>query len=270
MPFKFNYFQISALHFLIFTCLALKSNAQCTAIINTNLNPVEGCDPLTIQLFDQSSGFTVNRVWNFGDGTSTSGAQNPIHTFNTLGRDTTYIVKLKTFCLNGDSSTTTLNVKVFAKPKVDFKVDTTLFCALTDTVCFTNFSNQGTGYTYLWNFGDNTSSTVFEPCKLYTTDGTYKVELTVTNNIGCQNTESKINYVSAQRAPNPDFALTSFSGCAPFNVFISNNTNTTNDSIALWNWDFGDNSPVSNLKDPLNHIYLNPGTYVISLQATAP
>lgn len=268
MPIKPYHFIISVLLLLILNCLALKSNAQCTAVINTNLNPVEGCDPLTIQLFDQSSGFTVNRVWNFGDGTSTSGAQNPIHTFNTAGRDTTYIVKLKTFCLNGDSSTTTLSVKVFAKPKVDFKVDTTLFCALTDTVCFTNFSDQGAGFTYLWNFGDNTSSTILEPCKLYTTDGTYKVELTVTDDYGCQNTESKINYVSAQRAPNPDFSLATFSGCAPFNASISNNTNTTSDSIAIWNWNFGDNSPVISIKDPLNHNYPNPGTYIITLQAT--
>lgn len=47
------------------------------------------------------------------------------------------------------------------------------------TVSFTNLSNQATSY--LWEFGDETSSTAANPVKTYEQDGAYTVTLTATN-----------------------------------------------------------------------------------------
>jgi len=260
---------------ILFACLFILGGwgsinsvkAQCNAVITANTLPAQGCDPFTIQLFDQSTGFVANRIWDFGDGTQKSGAQNPIHTFNGYGRDTTYQVVLKTYCLNGDSSTASLNVTVYAIPNVNFKADTTIFCALSDTVCFLNLSDQQLGYTYLWNFGDNTSSSLAAPCKTYPTEGIFSVGLTVINNHGCQNSINKSNYITTRRAPNPDFTLSAFMGCAPFSVNIVNMTNTNNDTIAGWLWSFGDGSPDLTVKDPISHTYNIDSSYSISLQA---
>jgi len=50
-----------------------------------------------------------------------------------------------------------------------------------------NTSNNATQY--IWNFGDNTSSTLFTPSHLYTVPGTYPVTL-IANNDNCSDTVS--------------------------------------------------------------------------------
>ena len=53
------------------------------------------------------------------------------------------------------------------------------------TVAFTNTSVSGGGSpTYLWNFGDGTTSTAMNPTHVYTTINTFTVTLTVTNDCG--------------------------------------------------------------------------------------
>jgi PKD repeat protein len=59
---------------------------------------------------------------------------------------------------------------------------------LGDTVTFTNLSLQTPGYSvsYLWDFGDNTSSTTIEPTHVYNNSGTYLVTLyAATTGTGC-------------------------------------------------------------------------------------
>lgn len=41
-------------------------------------------------------------------------------------------------------------------------------------------------YTFLWNFGDSTTSNLVSPTKMYNTPGTYSITLTVTDNLGNQ------------------------------------------------------------------------------------
>ena len=48
------------------------------------------------------------------------------------------------------------------------------------TVTFTNTST-GEDLTYLWNFGDGSTSTALNPTHIYSTAGTYTVKLTTTN-----------------------------------------------------------------------------------------
>lgn len=50
---------------------------------------------------------------------------------------------------------------------------------------------------YLWNFGDNTTSTAPQPTHLYTAAGNYTVTLTVTDDLGESNTTSTIIRISS-------------------------------------------------------------------------
>jgi len=51
-------------------------------------------------------------------------------------------------------------------------------------------------------------------------------------------------------------------GCVPFTVTMLNNSTSAED----FTWDFGDNSPTSNLANP-THVYTVPGVYTITLYA---
>ncbi|MFZ4057669.1 MAG: PKD domain-containing protein [Ferruginibacter sp.] len=67
----------------------------------------------------------------------------------------------------------------------------------TSTTCggsysFTNTSSATSGIaSYLWDFGDGSTSTLASPSKTYLTTGTYYVSLTVTDNNGCKSTIRK-------------------------------------------------------------------------------
>ncbi|WP_317175435.1 PKD domain-containing protein, partial [Pontibacter cellulosilyticus] len=51
-----------------------------------------------------------------------------------------------------------------------------------ERVCFTNETTGGyQNYSYVWNFGDGTTSTLENPCHTYTSEGTFTVSLTVTD-----------------------------------------------------------------------------------------
>ncbi|MEH7072975.1 PKD domain-containing protein, partial [Neobacillus drentensis] len=52
----------------------------------------------------------------------------------------------------------------------------------------------------------------------------------------------------------------------PTVTFANQSTDPEND-IVSWEWNFGDNTPVSTEKNP-THVYAEPGTYTISLKAT--
>ncbi len=257
------------LFFSFFTLFGEKINAQCTAAITSSINPPKGCSPFTIQLTDASTGITSTRTWNFGDGSAPSSVQNPIHTFNkNTGNDTTYVVTLKSYCLNGDSSVATMTITVYSPPKVNFTAPNLSICALSDTVCFNNTSETGTGYTYNWTFGDNTSSSLYSPCKIYSNDGVYNVNLTVTDSNGCQVSLPRNNYITVKKAPNPDFTVSPQIGCGPLSVLFTNTTNTTVDTISSWVWTFGD-ATGSSSQSPGVHTYtLAPDTPIVRLLAT--
>ena len=243
-----------------------KSFSQCTAVIGTNIDPAEGCNVFTLQFSDLSSG-VVSRTWDFGDGSPAVVAQNPVHSFTTGDRDTTYTVRLTITCASG-TSTTTKTVKVFANPTVNFALNKPSVCAITDSVCLDNTSGAATGNSYLWNYGDGTISEKFESCKTYSTPGVYDISLTVINDKGCLGSLVKEDVIKVERIPSTAFSVNAYSGCRPFNVVFTNNTDTVGNDYSNWVWDFGDGEPLYNGFEPVNHTYTQPGEYTVTLGTT--
>ncbi len=67
-------------------------------------------------------------------------------------------------------------------------------------------------------------------------------------------------------APVAAFSTNRTSGTAPLTVIF---TDQSTGLIDLYEWDFGDGSPISNAVDP-THIYTQPGTYTVTLTVTGP
>jgi|GEM_PF-6196153 PGF-pre-PGF domain-containing protein len=72
-----------------------------------------------------------------------------------------------------------------------------------DTVTFydTSYDTNGTIVSWLWNFGDGSTSSEQNVTHIYTSSGTFTVTLTVTDNLGGMNSTSKEIQVSAAPAP---------------------------------------------------------------------
>src|SRR5688572_29815414 len=66
---------------------------------------------------------------------------------------------------------------------------------------------------------------------------------------------------------NGEVSPSSLSGPAPFNVVFRD---TSGGSPTSWQWDFNDGSvdEISIQQDPLDHLFLNPGTYIVTMTAT--
>ncbi len=120
----------------------------------------------------------VTFAWNFGDGSSST-EKSPNHTYNTEG---VYNIIMEAKNGDGKSSTATITVTVLkavaALPVVSFSfTGNTAFAPC--KVSFTNTTTNATSY--LWSFGDGTSSTEKNPKHLYSQGGTYNVILTAKN-----------------------------------------------------------------------------------------
>ncbi|WP_245328276.1 GEVED domain-containing protein [Hymenobacter aquaticus] len=81
-------------------------------------------------------------------------------------------------------------------PVAEFVADQTLTCS--GCVQFTD-QTQNSPTTWLWNFGDNTTSNLQSPSHCYATAGTYTVTLTATNAAGTS-TRTRTNYVTYNAA----------------------------------------------------------------------
>lgn len=259
---------IRSFFILLILLISGKTFSQCTSIIGSNITPIAGCEILTIQFNDLSTGPVQTRLWDFGDGSPTTGTQTPVHSFTSgFSGDTNYVVRLTIQCVSGPPSSAFDTVHVYKKPKMLFSSNKVNLCALSDSVCFINLSTNGIGYTYLWNFGDFTTSTKFQPCHTYTTGGSYNVQLTVTNAHGCANSITFNNYITVIPAPNIDFNISSFLGCSPLAASFTNLTDTVTNQVTAWQWNLGDGSPILNTYAPGSHTYIQPNTYYITLVA---
>ncbi len=77
----------------------------------------------------------------------------------------------------------------------DFETCITTSCSTPFTVNFNNLSVNGG--TFLWNFGDATTSTTMNPSHTYTNYGTYTVELFADGGASCgSDTETKVAYIT--------------------------------------------------------------------------
>ncbi|QMU29862.1 PKD domain-containing protein [Adhaeribacter radiodurans] len=129
-----------------------------------------------------SPGTITRYEWNFGDGDSAV-VQNPNHIYAQSG---TYTVTLKAYSDEGCYSAVSKTVTIIATPEAKFAE---VEACINEPLTFTNQSTVSSGsMTYNWNFGDGSTSTEQHPSHTYRASGTYKVQLTVSNTLGCSNT----------------------------------------------------------------------------------
>ncbi|MGB0864266.1 MAG: PKD domain-containing protein [Saprospiraceae bacterium] len=121
--------------------------------------------------------------WNFGDGNSST-QENPTHTYDTEG---TYTVILSVI-QNGIEATYSENVEVNEAPVADFSM---INVVQTNSLVVFAESSSADVVSWDWDFGNGTSSTSQYSSTTYSVSGLYTVELTVTDNFGCQDVKTK-------------------------------------------------------------------------------
>ena len=208
------------------------------------------CLPVTAT-FTNTSAAAVNYIWYFGDGDS-SNAQHPVHSYSEGPQAPVVLVAIDTF---GCRDTFTQSPFFYFNAAAGG--DIMQGCAPHRV----NFSSSSNGAnTWLWDFGDGSTSTLQNPSYTYTTDGFHSVTLIAGFPGGCYDTVD-IGVPVFVSAVTADFNSPTVAGCSPTQIsFI----NTTNDA-SVFRWDFGDGG-ASQQVNP-QHIYYVPGVYTVGLVA---
>jgi PKD repeat protein len=135
-------------------------------------------------------------------------------------------------------------------------------------VHFTDLST-GEPTSWEWDFGDGSAHSFDQnPTHIYTEPSTgntavsYSVSLKATNALGFD-TEVKTGYITVHPPLKADFSAAPKSGPPSLNV---NFTDLSTGTISSRDWNFGDGSPHSSLKNP-SHSYA-AGTYDVTLVIT--
>lgn len=221
-------------------------------------SPLAGCFPLPVA-FKDSSIDAVAWLWEFGDG-STSVLQDPVHTYTQKGL---FSARLIVTDLNGCRDTVDKPDYVLTVgPEANFGEDTTTGCVPL-TVSFSDSSTSARGLiSYLWNFGDGTTSTAVNPVHTYTIPGAYTVALSVMDSDSCVTSYSKVNHI-LPTYPNPSFSASTSYICGSQTVTFYN---FSSGSGLQYLWDFGDGT-TSTAVNPV-HSYSTEGTYTVTLKVT--
>ena len=128
-----------------------------------------------------------------------------------------------------------------------------------------NDTSANSPISWAWTFGDGSGNSNQNPIHIYSSIGTYTVNLTATNSQG-SNTLSKPNYISvvALAAPVASFTPVLSSGQSPLVVaFIDTSANYP----VSWIWNFNDNTSVSTLQNP-THTFTEVGNHTVTMKAT--
>ncbi|WP_341834798.1 PKD domain-containing protein [Chitinophaga pollutisoli] len=192
--------------------------------------------------------------WRFPDG-STSNATDASFRFAYPG---TYNVTL-TSGTPGCTETITKSVTVTG-PTVDFTATPQFSCSAPANVQFTHMATGAS--TYLWTFGDGTTSTAPSPNHTYNNFGEYDVTLRVTDAAGCTNELSRPDYIVVERPQAAIFASNP-EGCLPHASSFSANL-LTSGTITGYLWDFG-NGVTSTSPNP-SHTFTTEGDHIVRLR----
>lgn len=157
----------------------------------------------TFWAFNTSTGNISYYFWDLGDGT-TSPLESPVVTYGSTGVIPVCLMVGNGGC--GDTLCQSVNVTGVVDPCM------ALFHIADDTTssdpnAYTVYNlSYGSPLTYLWDFGDSTTSTLANPTHVYSTStGPYQICLTVDNGSGCSHTycDSIFSVDSLSRSLNP-------------------------------------------------------------------
>lgn len=198
--------------------------------------------------------------WNFGDG-RTSDEKNPVHIYSRSG---TYTVELTvTNFVTGCEYTSSKDI-IINNEKLDFKASETIICR-DNTTEFSIIGNTTYCSGVDWNFGDQTTDSIYPVKKLYPLPGIYTIRLITTDKNKCIDTITKVDYITVN-GPTAKFSLIAKSSCVLRPVtFNDNSYSDGRNPIAKYTWSYGDGNAETLTSGPFSHSYNTGGRYLAQL-----
>jgi len=188
----------------------------------------ENCGTPELYFTDLSQGSADLIAWDFGDGNS-SFLASPIHEFAGFGCYTITLTRTVGTCVKSLSREVCINE--LTPPVINTTINNQASCTLPHQSFFeVNAINE---FDYSWDFGDGENSTEINPTHNYTAFGNYEVNLTVTDDLGCE-IVMPVGIVEVQPI-SVSLGSAGQQGCAPLNVSFDPNISSFV-PIVSYNW----------------------------------
>lgn len=200
---------------------------------------------------------TTQWYWDFGDGTTLSGQQNPVHTYADTGQYhvCVQIVQANNILCHYCNTIVVSNA-------INCQSSFTYTVLSSGAYVFTgDFTPLTTATDWTWNFGDGSSGTGQSIVHNYSTPGIYNVTLTVSSTNCPAVTTSQTVAVSGSSVI-CDASFTYHKSGATVHFFKSA-LNAIPSSTMSYHWDFGDGASSNMIYS--SHTYTVPGTYTVCL-----
>ena len=249
------------------TCQSTVVSQSFAVPTNNNITVSFTATPLNQTLPNSTVTITNNTTagpwlqeWDFGDGTTFTGANPGPHTYASYGTYPITLTVTNNVCVQSQTISVTINP---IPPILDFSFNPPSGCAPL-TVNFTNLSQFADPNSYQWQFGTNQgTSQAINPTYTYNEPGIYSVTLSATNILGQTVSVTKSAIIEVFDSPEALFSI------KPTVVYIpGGKVYTDNKSFGggTYEWDFGDGQTSTEF-EPI-HVYTEEGSYDIKLTVT--
>jgi PKD repeat protein len=203
--------------------------------------------------------------WDFGDGSTASGALTPTHVYADNG---VYTVTLTVTDDDGGMGSDTLTVTVNnVAPTVEAGADQIVNEGdLVSFVAAISDAGSADTHTVLWEFGDGSSASGPTLTHTYADNGVYMVTLTVTDDDGGMGSDTLTVTVN-NLAPTVEAGADQMVNEGDLVSFSGSFTDPGSADTHTVLWDFGDGSTASGALTP-THVYADNGVYMVTLTVT--
>lgn len=219
------------------------------------------CGSTQVQFTDTSEGNPTSWVWDFGDGSTLSTDQNPTHTFTGVGP---YTVTLA--ASNGVFTDTVVRpnaIEPFIIPTAGFFSSDTTVC---DSSAIRFFDTSPDVASWLWDFGDGTTSDLQNPGHDFNDPGTYYVSVTVYSEDQCEASAGPLE-ITVYRSPVAGLSVDTVVVCTELPIPFYDSSYADVD-ITNWYYHFSDQDSTievdGSVQDQVDYVFEEPGWYVVT------
>ncbi len=222
--------------------------------------PLLGCTPYNVS-FTSNAKNTYFYTWDFNDGVTNFGRDTArVHTYFRLGNFVPKVILEDSLGCKlpvvGVDTIRIKGIKSRIKELPKYLICDSTFVTFTDST-----ETNDVIKSYLWNFGDSTTSSLKTPTHKYALPGVYTITLTVTTVTGCVSIDTLKVPIKIVPSPQID-VFGDAAGCVPKTASFTGVWLNKDTSIIKWKWDLG-NGQTSILQNPPAQTYTVSGTYNI-------
>lgn len=239
--------------------------------------------PIVVQFDDDSKigkfSDDCSMIWTWGDGTTTVfddpdfddlNLGSTSHSYSTYGSFTItqQIFNFTTGC--SDSTNKTIVIAAITAGIDPLVTDSV--CVGTLFAISENCSSTDAFSSFTWDMGDGNTTSGASPSYFYNTFGTYTIQLTAVNVVGCAAIATFAPFVALAN-PQAVLIANGNAGCVPFAVQFTNGSTQQNNGAPLYSFvinyaDDNTSDTTFTVTTPFNHVFQNVGNFPIALTVT--